>query len=150
MVDAAKAASKRVEASNAVSAATAPYFSNIGQVVRRGEFFAGLFILGFSNGIFEQIARAIDKGTVENAILGTFGISVLVWAACLIAVSLLLRQPAEPLTRNDLILGAAVTAAVLVPSAKASWIALTGLGLYGLRCFEAGSRRAGRLSSSSP
>jgi hypothetical protein len=150
MVDAAKAASKRVEASNAVSAATAPYFSNIGQVVRRGEFFAGLFILGFSNGIFEQIARAIDKGTVENAILGTFGISVLVWVACFIAVSLLLRQPAEPLTRNDLILGAAVTAAVLVPSAKASWIALTGLGLYGLRCFEAGSRRAGRLSSSSP
>jgi exosortase/archaeosortase family protein len=142
MVDAPKGASKRVDASG--GALAAPYFSNIRQAVRRGEFFAGLFILGFSNGIFEWIAWAIENGTIENAILGTFGISVLVWVACFIIVSLLLRQPAEPLTRNDLILGAAVTAAVLVPSAKASWTALTGLGLYGLRCFEAGSpaRRA--------
>jgi exosortase/archaeosortase family protein len=143
MVDAPEGASDRVDAL-AGGAVAAPFFSNIGQVVRRGEFFAGLFILGFSNGIFERIAWAIEKGTVENAISGTFGISVLVWVACFIAVSLLLRQPSEPLTRNDLILGAGVTAAVLVPSAKASWIALTGVGLYGLRCFEAGSlaRRA--------
>jgi len=62
----------------------------------------------------------------------------------LFAVSLLLRQPPEPVTRNDLIFGVAVTVAALVPSAKASWIALTGLGLYGLRCFEPGApaRRA--------
>ncbi|MGH6936376.1 MAG: hypothetical protein ACRED2_09380 [Methylocella sp.] len=144
MVDAPKGAAGGVVASNAGGAIAVPFFSNVGQAVRRGEFFAGLFVLGFSNGIFERITGAIEKEPIENAILGTFGISVLVWVACFIAVSLLLRQPAELLARNDLILGAAVTAAVLVPSAKVSWIALTGLGLYGLRCFEAGSpaRRA--------
>jgi len=139
MVDALNDASERVEALNAGGAIAAPFFSNIGQAFRRGEFFAGLFILGFSNGIFERIMQAIAQGTFESAILNTFGISVLVWVACFIAVSLLLRQPPEPVTRNDLILGLAVTAAVLVPSSKASLIALTGLGLYGLRCFEAGS-----------
>ncbi|MGH6862702.1 MAG: hypothetical protein ACRECN_00255, partial [Methylocella sp.] len=94
--------------------------------------------------IFEKIMRAIAQGTIGTAILGTFGISVLVWVACFIAMSLLLRQPPEPVTRNDLILGVAVAAAALIPSAKPSWIALTLLGLYGLRCFEAGApaRRA--------
>jgi hypothetical protein len=139
MVDAPKDASGRVDALNAGGTDAAPFFSIIGKAVRRGEFFAGLFILGFSNGIFERIAWTIENNTIENAILGTFGISVLVWVACVIAVSLLLRQPPEPVTRNDLILGVAVTAAALVPSAKASWIALTVLGLYGLRCFEAGA-----------
>ena len=144
MVDALKDASGRVGALNAGGAIAAPFFSNIGQAFRRGEFFAGLFILGFSNGIFERIISAIAQGTIESAILDTFGISVLVWVACFIAVTLLLRQPPEPVTRNDLILGLAVIAAALVPSAKVSWIALTGLGLYGLRCFEAGApaRRA--------
>jgi exosortase/archaeosortase family protein len=144
MVDALKDTSGRVNALDAGGAIAAPFFSNVGQAFCRGEFFAGLFILGFSNGIFERIAWEIANVSIENAILGTFEISVLVWVACFIAVSLLLRQPPEPLTRNDLILGVAVTVAVLVPSAKASWIALTGLGLYGLRCFEVGTpaRRA--------
>jgi exosortase/archaeosortase family protein len=144
MVDALNDASGRVDALDAGGAIAAPFFANAGQAFSRGEFFAGLFILGFSNGIFERIAWKIANNSIENAILGTFGISVLVWVACFIAVSLLLRQPPEPVTRNDLILGVAVTVAVLVPSAKASWIALTGLGLYGLRCFEAGTpaRRA--------
>jgi exosortase/archaeosortase family protein len=144
LVDAPKDASGRVDALKAGGAIAAPFFANIGRSVRRGEFFAGWFILGFSNGIFERVARMIADIPFENAILATFGISVLVWIACFIAVSLLLRQPPEPVTRNDLILGVAVTVAVLIPSAKVSWIALTGLGLYGLRCFEAGApaRRA--------
>ena len=96
MVDALKDASWRVDALDAGGAIAAPFVSNVGQTFRRGEFFAGLFILGFSNGIFERITWAIEKGTIENAVLGTFGISVLVWVACFIAVSLLLRQPPEP------------------------------------------------------
>jgi exosortase/archaeosortase family protein len=144
MVDPLKDASGRVDALDSGGAIAAPFYSNVGQAFRRGEFFAGLFILGFSNGIFERITWVVANVTIANAILVTFGISVLVWVACFIAVSLLLRQPPEPMTRNDLILGVAVIAAALLPSAKASWIALTGLGIYGLRCFEAGTpaRRA--------
>jgi hypothetical protein len=50
MVGALKDASERVGAMNAGGATAAPFFSNIGQAFRRGEFFAGLFILGFSSG----------------------------------------------------------------------------------------------------
>ncbi len=139
MADAPKNASERVGILNADGIIAAPLFSNSGQAFGRGEFFAGLFILGFSNGIFERITRAIAEGAIESEILDTFGISVLVWVACFIAVSLLLRQASEPATRKDLILGLAITAAALVPSSKASWIALTGLGLYGLRCFKSDS-----------
>jgi hypothetical protein len=144
MVDALKDASERVGALNAGGTIAAPFFSNITQAFRRGEFFAGLFLLGFSNGIFERIMQAIAQGTIASAILDTFGISILVWVACFIAVSLLLRQRPEPVTRNDLILGLGIIAAALAPSANVSWIALTGLGLYGLRCFEVGApaRRA--------
>ena len=144
MVGALKDASERIGGLGTGGTIAAPFFSNIGEAFRRGDFFAGLFILGFSNGIFERITRAIAEGTIGSAISDTFGISVLVWVACFIAVSLLHRQPPGPLTRSDLILGLAVTAAALVPSAKASWIALTGLGLYGLRCFDASTpaRRA--------
>ena len=102
MVDARKDASARGGALNAGGAIAVPFFSYIGQAFRRGEFFAGLFILGFSNGIFERIMGAIAQGTIESAILGTFGISVLVWVACFIAVSLLAspapgaRDPQRP------------------------------------------------------
>lgn len=107
----------------------------------RGEFFAGLFILGFANGIFEP---AIAQGTVWSAVSTAFGISVLVWVACWIAVSLLVCLPKEPVARNDVIVGIGFAVAVLVPSTPASWIALTILGLYIQRCFEPGSpgRRA--------
>jgi hypothetical protein len=76
MVDAPKDASERVGALNpGRHHRAAPLFSYIGQALRRGEFFAGLFILGFSNGIFEQIMQAIAQSTIESAILGTFGIN---------------------------------------------------------------------------
>jgi hypothetical protein len=91
-------------------------FQTLGILFCRGEFLAGLFILAFSIGIFERITGAIAQGTVSS----TFGISVLVWVACWIALSPLVRQKAEPVTRSDVIVGFAGAAAVLVPSAPAS------------------------------
>lgn len=134
-----KGAANRVEISNP-GVAVAAVSRNAKFAVCRGEFFAGLFILGFANGISAQILQAIAEDGIGSAILDTFGVSVLVWAACFIATSLLVRHPPEPVTRNDLLLGLAVTAAALLPAAKLSWLALTGLGLYGLRCFESGTR----------
>lgn len=117
----------------------APFLLRMRQAFHRGPFFAGLFILGFCNGVFERILGETREIPLGDAILGTFGISILVWAACWIAVSFLLRQPPAPLTRSDWIAGLAITAGTLIPSSQLSWIALTGLGLYGLRSFEAGS-----------
>ncbi|HET6374858.1 MAG TPA: hypothetical protein VFF88_02310 [Methylocella sp.] len=104
--------------------------SSTGQKVRRGEFFAGLFILGFANGIFEKIPSSIAQETFFGALSDTFGISILVWAASFLAVGLLLRLPDGPVTRSDALAGAAAAAAALLPSTYASFIALTGLGLY--------------------
>jgi hypothetical protein len=124
--------------------AVARAFANVKPPFHRGAFFAGLFILGFANGICEKIQQAIAGATIGSAISDTFGISVLVWAACFFATSFLLRHPLEPLTRYDLMVGLAVTVAAFVPSSKVSWLALTGLALYGLLYFEAGTfmRRA--------
>jgi hypothetical protein len=142
MVVALKDSLERAGVSNAGAMAAS---LNAGTLFHRGEFFAGLFILGFVNAIFHRITSSITEGSVWSAISTTFGVSILVWAACWIAVLLLVRLPVEPVTRNDLIIGSAVTAGVLFPTAPASWIALTGLGLYLLRCFDSGSlgRRAG-------
>lgn len=110
--------------------AAARSFSNIGQSAGRGAFFTGLFILGFANGILEKITFSIAQETFWGALSDTFGISILVWAASFLAVRLLLRLPDEPITRNDALAGAAAGFAALLPSAYASFIALTGLGLY--------------------
>ncbi len=136
----ARSAAETGENANPGVAVAAAVSRNVKFAICRGEFFAGLFILGFANGISTQISRAIADDGIGSALLDTFEISVLVWAACVMATSLLVRQPQEPVTRNDLILGVAVTAAALLPAAKLSWLALTGLGLYGLHCFEAGTR----------
>ena len=61
MADALKDASERAEALN-TGVIAASFFSNVGHSFRRGEFFAGLFILGFSNGIFGRLAGTIAQG----------------------------------------------------------------------------------------
>ena len=96
MVGALKDASERVGALNAGGAIAAPFFSNIGQAFRRGEFFAGLFILGFSNGIFERITQAIAQGTIESAILDTYRNQ----RSCLGRVLYRSVAPASPASRS--------------------------------------------------
>ena len=131
-----------------VSDQTIPFRTHeraIGISLARGEFFAGLFILAFANGIFERIAFQLTHFPIWSTLGATFGISIFVWVACWIAVSLLVHMPTEPVTRNDMIMGAAVTAAVLVPIVQAVWIALTALGLYMRHCFGPGS--AGRRAA---
>jgi hypothetical protein len=118
---------------------TEPFVSSIGLAVSRGEFFAGLFILGFFNGIFDRAMAAIWEQSFFGAVSNGFGLSIFVWAAGWVAVSFLRRSFPEPPTRCDLVVGSAVVAAAFVPSSPASWIALTGLGFYLLRRSEAGS-----------
>ena len=65
MIGALKDTSERVVALTAGGVTAVPFSSNIGQAFRRGEFFAGLFILGFSNGIFERITQAIARARLR-------------------------------------------------------------------------------------
>ncbi|TPV98267.1 MAG: hypothetical protein USCAAHI_02307 [Beijerinckiaceae bacterium] len=80
VVDTLKDASARSDVLS-TGVRTASFVSNARHLVSRGEFFAGLFILGFANGIFGRIAGAVAREPVWSAISTTFGISVLVWVA---------------------------------------------------------------------
>src|SRR3954462_9653444 len=82
--------------------------------VSRNELFAGLVLVGFVNGIS---ARAVYS-VVENgaaALLSTFDISVIVWCACAVGISFVLRGPAQPAARFDFILAGVALSAFLVP-----------------------------------
>jgi exosortase/archaeosortase family protein len=63
------------------------------------------------------------------ALFATFGISVLVWLAFAAAPTLLLRERA-PATGRDGLIAVAVLAAILLPGAPFSWLALTALAGY--------------------
>ena len=96
MIGALKDTSERVVALTAGGVTAVPFSSNIGQAFRRGEFFAGLFILGFSNGIFERITQAIARGTIESTILDTYGIRFLFGSRALLLCRSCFASPRSP------------------------------------------------------
>lgn len=98
--------------------------------VARDDLFAGLFVLGFANGLYERINLTIASDGLWPAVANTFGVSVIVWVAGWLAASLLREQaPAVP-TRSDLIVAGAYTTLIVLPFGTLSWLALTGLGAY--------------------
>lgn len=96
----------------------------------RNEVFAALVLMGFANGISERIVVAIKEGGFLPALLGTFDISIIVWAACAIGVMFLLRGPIRPVSRSDRFVAAGALAAFLTPVAPLSWLALSALTAY--------------------
>jgi len=95
----------------------------------RNEFFAGLFILAAANGIVGRADKAIAQDGIWVALLNTFDISIIVWAACWVVLSFLAHSAAERVTKLDLLVGAGVVALCVPPFALLSWIGLTLLGL---------------------
>ncbi|QFU17883.1 hypothetical protein GDR74_17610 [Microvirga thermotolerans] len=96
----------------------------------RNELFAGLAALAFLNGISERIAMAVRENGVPAALMSTFDISIIVWAACGIGLSFLLRDPPQPVSRADRVVAALALAALLLPVVPISWLALSGLTVY--------------------
>ena len=99
----------------------------------RPELFAGLFVLGFANGIFGRAYGAIAHGGVVAAAAGTLGISVVVWVAAVIVPGLLLGAPRTTPSHGDLAVALCALAGFLLPFNPLSWIGLTGLALHMLR-----------------
>lgn len=87
-------------------------------------------MLGFASGIAGRAHRAVEADGVATAVMGTFGISAVVWAAFVICPALLLRAPREPLARMDAIVAAFAVAAFALPVWPPTWVALTGIALY--------------------
>ena len=96
----------------------------------RAELFAGLCILGFANGITGRVQGVLDDDGLGAAVVNTFNISALVWAAFIACPLLLLCSPKDRITRTDRIVAACALGAFLFPIAPMSWVALTGLAFY--------------------
>jgi hypothetical protein len=93
----------------------------------RGEFFAGLYILGCANGLAEGILLSARAGDWSG---GFLNISVIVWFAAYAGISLMLRDRADEISLPDLAVAAVFLMLVLLPVSPASWAAVTGLSLY--------------------
>jgi hypothetical protein len=105
----------------------------------RGEFFGALLILAYLNGVaLRAIAIVADHGW-QDAILSTFGVSLIVWLAWIGGVSLLLIECRGPIRRFDISAGALGLFLIWLPIGGTSWLAMTALSLYLVLSERAGS-----------
>jgi hypothetical protein len=104
----------------------------------RAELFAGLFLLGCANGLAARIGQSIrEHGGWVVAVLATFKISVIIFAACFAGVSLVfhdktdeVRLADDGVRLADLAVAAVFVALVILPISPLSWLAVTALSLY--------------------
>jgi hypothetical protein len=117
--------------------------------LRRADFFSLLAILGCANGLFARALQTVNEVGWADALLGTFGISAIVWISCFIALSELLNDKAntiDGIRPSDWAIGAGFLVLVSLPIGHFSWLAVTGLGLYILVFANTlASRRRGAL-----
>jgi exosortase/archaeosortase family protein len=112
----------------------------------RDQLFAGLFILAYANGMARRVFVAAESGWLDG--LGrTFDVSVIVWAACFAAITLLLRaDTADEIRPADTLVGSMTLLLTALPFGPPNWFALTALSLYVLYNSQSGStRRRGAL-----
>ena len=98
--------------------------------VTRSDLYCGLIVVGFANGISERISNAIDRDGVVVALFNSFDVSVVMWAAGLVALSLLSRSERQPARGTDFAIAGVASAAFLVPIPSLSWLAFTAIAVY--------------------
>jgi len=96
----------------------------------RAELFAGLFILGCTNGLVARVNQSVHSLGWSGAIFSAFNISVVVWAACFAGVALILRDNRGGTRSIDFAVGAILATLVILPIVSLSWLAVTVLCLY--------------------
>ena len=99
-------------------------------IMQRDELFAALSILACVNGLASDVVASVKGIGWGSALVNTFGISVIVWAACATGVLSLLHNRIEKIRPIDLGLGVVLVLLVSLPIRWSSWLALTGLCLY--------------------
>jgi hypothetical protein len=110
--------------------------------ISRDHFFCGLFILCAANGLEGFVLNSIVEQGWSDALLGSFGVSAVVWIACFAAAVLLYDSRLdEVITTPDAAIGLGVLAMTILPFARLSWLALTALSLYMLCVSPARSLR---------
>jgi hypothetical protein len=114
--------------------------------IPRSEFLAALFIIGCTNGITPRIIESVARSGWTDAVVSTFGISVVVWVACAVGIRLVLKDCGDHPNKVDLLLGAVFLFICALPGGGASWLAVTALCLYVLASrAPSSSRRRGAV-----
>ncbi len=114
----------------AMGPAAQEYGASSAYVVGRGALFGGVALIGIANALTERVVSAVRFDGLSQALITTFGVSVLVWIGAGLGISLLLRDRAAPATRRDWTVAMVAAVAFLIPSSMASWVALTGVAAY--------------------
>jgi hypothetical protein len=113
----------------------------------RNELFALLFAVTCANGLVAKVLDAVRQLGWTDAVIGTFGISAVVWFACLSGLALVLRSEEASTERRDAVGGfdwivaAAVLGLAAVPFGALSWSAQAGLAAYVIWVSAFGSAR---------
>ena len=102
----------------------------IASELRRGEYFAGLFILGCVSGFTSRIIQSANRLGWTDALFSTFEISVIIWFSCVAGVSLIFRDRTVGVGWPEVAFGAGFVFLVILPIGPLSWIAVTSLCLY--------------------
>jgi hypothetical protein len=119
--------------------------SKIAGDLNRGEYFAGLFVVGFVSGFTYRIVHSIGEIGWADALFRTFGISVIVLVACVAGISLMLRDRTSGIHPFEIALGGGFIFLVILPIGPLSWVAVTVLSLYIISSTNIATSRRGAL-----
>lgn len=111
----------------------------------RGEFFAGLFVLGCINGLASRVIQSVHRHGWPDALLATFEISAIVWIACIAGVSLVFRDRTIGVRSSELALASVLVLLATLPIGPAGWLALTALSAYVINTTNVPSTRRGAV-----
>ena len=111
----------------------------------RGQYFAGLFILGCVSGLTSRVIQSVYRLGWANALFNTFEISALVWVSCIAGIMLILRDRTVGVGVQELAIGAGFAFLAILPIGPLSWIAVTGLSLYVLASTDIDTSRRGAI-----
>lgn len=98
--------------------------------LRRGEYFACLYIVGCASGLALRIAESVHRDGWTDAFLETFGISAIVWGSCIAGAYLILRDRTRGVSSFEIVLSVVFILLVVLPITSLSWIAVAGLSVY--------------------
>jgi exosortase/archaeosortase family protein len=98
--------------------------------VARPRLFAPLFVVGVLNGLAVDVFWSVVSQGYATALWTTCGISIVVWAAVLIAAALVHEASPRTASRLDFAVAAGALATFLLPNSLLSWLGLTALAVY--------------------
>lgn len=108
----------------------------------RREVTLALFFVGVANAFLDPVRDAVEASGVAGAVVGTFGISAIVWIALALAARALAAETRRAMGRGEGLIALVVLALFLVPLRHVPWIGLTLLALNILAHAARGSAAA--------